>query len=327
MRRILFIFCLLTLILSACNNKKGGEQADGELQELKLGAMSSMDYIPFVIAQKRGIYDTLGLQLNIIKFFSANDRDAAFQSGNIDGTVIDFTGAAIQQANGIDLKMIMKNDGFFYFLAGKDSNIDSLRQLKGKNIAVSRNTVIEFSTDKVLESVNILPLEINKPEINKIPLRLEMLQSGQIQASIFPDPFATIAISNGNKPLITTNDLGFSVTGTMFTDDAIKNKKEEIKLLVKGYNLAIDYIKTHPLSEWSDLLTEDAGLPGELVDKIMLPTYQYATRPANKDIATTIQWLKDKKLIPATYNGHELIDTTFIVTAHSKPVSPTPINH
>lgn len=311
MKRLTILSFILIFCLAACNTNRK-ETVRTELQELRLGAMSSMDYIPFVIAQKQGIYDSLGLKVDIIKFFSANDRDASFQAGYVDGTIIDFTGAAIQQASGIDLAMIMKNDGFFYLIAGKDTKIDSIPQLKGKNIAVSRNTVIEFSTDKILESANLQPTDINKPEINKIPLRLEMLHNNQIDASIFPDPFATIAKSNGHKSLVTTKDLGISVTGTMFSGKALKEKQEEIKLLVKGYNLAVDYLKNHPVKEWSTVLVEDAGLPQNLIARIVLPDYQHASRPTEKDIATTVEWLRNKKLVPKEYNGKQLVDTMFV---------------
>lgn len=311
MKRYLFLFIATVLCFSACHSGKQKEEK-GTLQELKLGAMSSMDYIPFVVAQKRGIYDTLGLKLDIVKFFSANDRDAAFQAGQIDGTVIDFTGAALQQANGVDLGMVMKNDGFFYLIAGKDVKINRIDELKGKNIAVSRNTVVEFSTDKALESAGLSPADANKPEINKIPLRLEMLQNGQVDASIFPDPFATIALNNGHRSLVTTKDLGISVTGTMFTGKALQNKREEIKILLKGYNYGVDYLKSHPVEEWADILVEDAGLPEALAGEILIPDYQHASLPTARDIVVTLQWLKEKALIPQGYDGKTLVDTTFV---------------
>lgn len=273
--------------------------------------MSSMDYIPFVVADKMGIYDSLGLDLTIVKFFSANDRDAAFQSGNIDGTIIDLTGAIIQQANGIDLKIISRNDGFFYLIAGKNTGIEHIAQLKGENVAVSRNTVIEFSTDKTLEAAGLQPSEVNKPEINKIPLRLEMLQNGQIDASIFPDPFATIAEHNGHKPLLTTKELNISVTGTIFTGKALNEKRKEIEVLVKGYNLGVDYLKSHRISEWANILIEDAGFPPALTEKVTLPDYEYAAPPSHRDIEQTIKWLKNKLLIPEDYTGEQLIDAGF----------------
>lgn len=313
MRKILFLFCsILVLLATSCKNNPTSRQPlerYDNLKPLTLGAMSSMDYLPYVVAQKHGIYDSLGLELRIVKFFSANDRDAAFQSGNIDGTVIDYTGAALQQANGIPLSIVMKHDGYFHLIAGKESGITTTKQLRGKNIAVSRNTVIEYSTDQILTSAGLSPNEINKPEINKIPLRLEMLQNGQIDASVFPDPFATIAMSNGHKSVITTKDLGISVTGTIFNQKALTEKRTEIEALIRGYNEAVQYMREHPASEWADILTEDAGVPQALVGNIILPVYRTASLPSKKDIDYTINWLKGKNLIPQTYKGENLVDT------------------
>lgn len=282
------------------------------METLRLGAMSSMDYIPFVVANKTGIYDSLGLDLEIVKFFSANDRDAAFQSGNIDGTVIDYTGAILQQANGIPLKLVMKNDGFFYFIAAKESNVNTLADLKGTNIAVSRNTVIDYSTDQFLNKANLTEKEVNKPEINKIPLRLEMLQNNKIEATVLPDPFASIALNNGHHSIITTKDLGISITGTMFTQKAIDNKAKEIEVLILGYNAAIQYMKEQPLSVWGHILTQDAGVPEALITSIQLPDYEKASLPQTKDIKQATDWLRGKKLIPENYSEELLLDLSFI---------------
>lgn len=308
MKKFLCFICSVLALFMSCKDKKTHEKYT-DLQPLKLGAMSSMDYLPYVIAEKQGIYDSLGLDLTIVKFFSANDRDAAFQSGNIDGTVIDYTGAALQQANGIPLAIVMENDGYFHFITGRSSHISDIEQLKGKNIAVSRNTVIEYSTDQVLNKAGVSPNEVNKPEINKIPLRLEMLQNGQIDASIFPDPFATIAMRNGHNSLITTKDLGISVTGTIFSKKALTEKRREIEILIHGYNLGVEYIKKHPQSEWKNILIEDAGVPESMTGDILLPKYKEARLPSPNDLESTLTWLKSKQLVPPTYQGEHLVDT------------------
>lgn len=309
MKKAICLVCLVLFLFASCKSKKEQYEKYTDLQPLKLGAMSSMDYLPFVIAEKQGIYDSLGLDLTIIKFFSANDRDAAFQSGNIDGTVIDYTGAALQQANGIPLAIVMENDGYFHLITGRNSHISSIEQLKGKNIAVSRNTVIEYSTDQVLAKAGLSPAEVNKPEINKIPLRLEMLQNGQIDASILPDPFATIAMRNGHNSLITTKDLGISVTGTIFNKKVLADKRREIEVLIRGYNLGVEYIKKHPQSQWKDILVEDAGVPEALTGNVLLPQYKEAQLPSPKDLESTLKWLKEKQLVPSSYNAENLVDT------------------
>ncbi len=309
-----FFTLAIILILSSCNFRKKENKPyikPTNLSTLRLGAMSSMDYIPFVVAKKTGIYDSLGLNIEIVKFFSANDRDAAFQSGNIDGTVIDYTGAILQQANGIPLKLVMKNDGFFYFIAGKESNVNSLTDLIGTNIAVSRNTVIDYSTDQFLQAANIKAEQVNKPEINKIPLRLEMLQNSKIEATVLPDPFASIAINNGHHSLMTTKDLDISITGTLFSQKAIEEKAKEIEILIMGYNEAVDYIKKQPLTDWGNILIEDAGVPEHLVKSIQLPNYEKASLPQKKDITQVTIWLKKKNLIPESYSEEQLLDTSF----------------
>ena len=41
----------------------------------------TLEGLPFYIARSEGIYDSLGLDLTILPFHSAKDRDAVFQTG------------------------------------------------------------------------------------------------------------------------------------------------------------------------------------------------------------------------------------------------------
>lgn len=60
--------------------------------------MPTLDGLPFHIAKTQGIYDSLGLDLTILSFNSANDRDAAFQTRKIDGMITDYPSAVALQA-------------------------------------------------------------------------------------------------------------------------------------------------------------------------------------------------------------------------------------
>lgn len=298
-------------MLFSCQSAKKESTTTTSLQSIKLGVMPSVDYLPFAVAKNEGIYDSLGLDVAIVNFFSANDRDAAFQSGAIDGTIIDYTGALLQAANGIPLKLVMQNDGLFYFIASKESNLKTLNQIKGKNVAVSRNTVIEFATDQFIKKVGITPDEINKPEINKIPLRLEMLQNNQIDAAVFPDPFATLAQMNGLPLLATSKDIELSVTGTMFTHNAISRKEEEIKVLLKGYNLAIEKMEGWTPNTLQTFLQKELGVTKEQAERIKTPSYKPATAPTKETLMQVILWLKRKKLIPQEYTGETIVASEF----------------
>ena len=301
------IFTLLTIFsLPSCGrNKHWRDTGRDHLPALRIGAMSSMDYLPYIVAKKLGIYDSLGLDLEIVKFFSANDRDAAFRAGQVDGTVIDYTGAAIQHAAGVPLGLVVKHDGYFEMMA--QSECKEMQDLVGKQVAVSRNTVIDYATDMMLRAAQMTEDDVQKPEINKIPLRMEMMLSGQVDASVFPDPFITISKSQGFISLSSTRDLGICVTGTIMSGDALANKRSSILVLLEGYNLAVDYILSHPLSDWQEILVEDAGVPKGLVRLVRLPHYTHTMLPSESDLQQTIAWLHDHKLIPEGYSGEGLV--------------------
>lgn len=317
MKRLLLACCMILFLLYSCQKKKGENTflPLTELQSLTLGMMPTLDGLPFHIAKAQGIYDSLGLDLTILHFNSANDRDAAFQAGQLDGMITDYPSIVILQAiHHIDLGIILKNNGYFCFIVSRDSGINQLQELKDRNIAVSRNTIIEYATDQLLTKAEISHTEINKPEIAQLPLRLQMLQYDQIDASFLPDPAASIAMNARHRSLISTQELGIDFTTTAFSRKAINEKRREIELLITGYNLGIDYIKMHPQKEWKQVLMK-IGVPENLTGLIALPVYRKAERPSADALHKTVAWLKANNRISSAYSEYShLIDTTFIKT-------------
>ena len=207
----------------------------------------------------------------------------------MDGMVTDYPSAITLQAiHHTELGFIFKNDGYLCFIVSKESRINQPEQLIEKNIAVSRNTVVEYATD-------------------------QMLQYNQIDASFLPDPAASIAMNSKNKSLISTQELGIEFIATAFSRKALQEKRKEIELLITGYNLGVNHIKMHPQSEWKQVLME-IGVPENLTGLIALPTYRKATRPSAEAIEKATQWLKANHRIPQTYSESNLIDTTYIHT-------------
>ena len=317
MKRAALIFCILLFFLYSCQRKKGESVfiPSTELQPLTLGMLPTLDGLPFHIAKAQGIYDSLGLDLTILSFNSAYDRDAAFQFKSMDGMITDYPSAVTLQAiHHTDLGIILKHDGYFCFIVSKESGINQLQELKEKNIAVSHNTIIEYATGQLLNKAGISQAAVNTPESAQLPLRLQMLQYDQIDASFLPDPAASIAMNARHRSLISTQELGIDFTVTAFSREAINEKRREIELLITGYNLGIDYIKMHPQKEWKQVLIE-IGVPENLTGLIALPVYRKAERPSADALDKAVTWLKTNNRIPQTYSGYKsLIDTTFIKT-------------
>ena len=302
------ILLVVVLAVFGCTSTK----KDTKEMSLSIGVMSSMDYLPLAVAQANGYFGQEGLTVNLQKFYSANERDAAIQSGNLDGSILDYTGAAIQKAGGVELFLTSQCDGTFELIAGKSTNVKSTSDLKGKNFAIARNTVVDFCTDMILKSNGLAQTDVQKSEINKIPLRLEMLRNGKIDLTVLPDPFATIAKSDGNPFITSLKDLGFHVTGIVFTNTAIEGKEKTIEAFYKAYNKAILDLQQKPLADFQEILINEIGFPQPLIANVQLPEYSLAKLPEDKDLTAVNDWLKERQLVPAEFDIHSLINSDFI---------------
>ncbi|MDR2401518.1 MAG: ABC transporter substrate-binding protein [Deferribacteraceae bacterium] len=296
---VLSILVLSTLSSLSCTKKV-------QDNTVIFGVMSSMDYLPLAAAIEQGYLDESGVKLNIKKFFSAGERDAAFQSGNIDGTVIDYTGAVLQKAGGIELKLVSACDAPFYIVAGKSTGISDIAGLKGKKVAVSQNTVIDYCTDKALARAGLLPSDIEKVEINRIPVRFEMLDNGKIDATALPEPFASKARGTGNKIITSNSELGFAITGIMFTDKALKEKRELIKKLYIAYNKGAQYIRTHSTEEIKTVLIDEMGFAESDLEGALIPLYNDARPPSDDDLISVAEWLIGRGLIDSGFDPKSL---------------------
>jgi NitT/TauT family transport system substrate-binding protein len=304
MKKFIVYSFVLLLILSCARRQRA--------DSLVLGVMPSMDYLPLAVAVEKGYAAELGLELTIRKFYSAGERDAAFQSGVIDGTVIDYTGAILQSAGGIDLKLISACDAPFYIVAGKNSGITALSELKGKKIAVSQNTVIDYCVDRALAYAGLSPSDAEKAEVGRIPLRFELLQNGKIDATGLPEPFASKAENAGGIILTSNAELGFAITGIMFTGKAVKEKRKLIQLMYKAYDMGAEYIRTHGAEDIRDVLIKEMGFAEDDLKDVLIPVVSDAKRPSPKDLADVYEWLVSRGAVDGGFDPGVLLDAELL---------------
>lgn len=286
------------------NNKK-------ELQELKIGVLPDLDSIPLIIAEQNGYFEASGAKITIETFKSAKDRDSALQSGNIDGAISDMLAAAFAAEGGFDVKMTSKTDGSYKLLVNADKGIDSFDKLKGNQIAISENTIIEYATDMMLKEGKLNGEDVEKVAIPQMPVRLEMLQNGKVAAATLPEPLASAAMKNGAVLLNSSDKLGINPGVLLFTTKATEEKSEEIKLFYAAYNKAVDYLNKEDKSKYIDGLIEKAGFPADVKDVLVLPKYNNAVLPSQKDFAKVINWLFEKGLIKNNYKYDDLVNSEF----------------
>lgn len=215
---------------------------------------------------------------------------------------------AFANDGGFKIKITSKNEGNLELMAGKNSGINSIYSLKGKNVGMSTNTIMEYTADKMLEAVKIEPAQVNKIAIPPLPTRYEMLQGGKIDAAILPEPLAGLAVKNGATVLSSTDQMGNKAGAIAFTVKSLQEKRAEIKAIYRAYNDAVDYLYKESPDKYIDFLIEKQGFPMEVRDSIKLPQYSHAELPEKEIVDDVVKWLTAKHLIKGSYTYEDLVD-------------------
>ena len=306
---MLVLVCAISLV--GCSKEKSSTVQESQ-KTMTIGVMPDVESIPFIIAEKNGYFTKAGVKVKIEHFTSAKDRDSALQSGKLDGVITDVVAVSFANEGGIDLKIIAKTNGNIELMAGKDSGIASVSDLKGKSVGLSTNTIMEYTADQMLAAAQIQAGDINKIAIPPLPTRLEMLQGGKIDAAILPEPLAGLAVKNGARILSSTDQLGNKAGAIAFTGKSLQESPEDIKAVFKSYNEAVDYMQKEPLAGYVDYIIQAQGFPTAVKDSFVLPKYDQATAPDAKIVADVVKWMQAKNLIKNNYTYKDLVKEDFL---------------
>lgn len=292
--KILSILLAVVLLFAGCAAQGGADK--GEKEVIRIGMMSSSDVIPYVLINENGLADKYNFELNLEVFTSAKDRDAAFQAGELDGVLTDYIGVCMYQNAKFDVKMTGITDGDYILLAGKNTGITDISQIKGRSIAISENTLIDYTLFDILKNNNMESDAVEKEIVARIPDRLELLRNDKIDLGLMPEPFATLALKDGAVSLGSANQFGLYPAVSAFSRKAIDEKEEAIRNLYKAYNEAVDYMNKTDIRKYEKTVIEAVGYPEEMIGKIEIKPFRTSELPPKIEIEKAIEWASNKGL-------------------------------
>ncbi|MBF4691897.1 ABC transporter substrate-binding protein [Fusibacter ferrireducens] len=284
------------------------------LPTLKIGVMSDVGAIPFIIAKEKGFFANRNLPVEITVFRSAMDRDTALQTGNLDGVMADMLTILFYNESGFNSKMIGSTYGNYKLVTSPSLASEDFIGSQSLSIGLSSNTVIDFATEKIAESKQFSS-KLKKIAIPQMPVRLEMLKAGELQGATLPDPLASAAMLEGGALIGSTEEMGLYPGIFIASDSAIAESSTSIQLMYEAYNEAVDYLNATPSSEYFDLLIDTLGFPPVLKDQFEMPVFEHVKAPDQKTFEATLEWMKKGSLIKKDLSYDDLTDLEFI----SKP--------
>lgn len=309
--RIMAVLLITLALLSGCAKGKAGEEQK-ETERLKIGVLPIEDIMPLLVAEKNGYFTEENLQVELVSFQSPVEQSSAMQSGEMDGMVTDMIVATLLKDSGLDLKMtsitlgVTPEEGRFAIIASPKSDIKTLADLKGKRIGISHNSIIEYVTDGLLEEAGIDPSEVKKTSIPKIPVRMEMLFSSQIDAIVVPDPLATFAEFKGGKIIAQDTEKNLSQAVMLFDQKTLEQNQSGVEAFYRAYTKAVDDLNNHS-EEYQTLLIENANIPEPIAQDYRMQHYPKPQAPGEEDVNNILDWMNKKGLLKNELQYQDLV--------------------
>jgi NitT/TauT family transport system substrate-binding protein len=270
------------------------------------------------VAQDQGFFDDEGVQVEFVPVNAAPERDQLMQSGQIDAMLNEIVSVLLfnrEQASIVAVRFARTASEIypvFRIVASAESGITDVEGLRSVPIGVSEGTVIEYTTDRILENAGLNDTEIAKIAVPRIPDRLNLLASGQLDAANLPDPAASLAILNGAQlviddrsyPEVSHSILSFSYTFLEQHPEAVRGFLNAVERAV----IAINQDK----GAWDTLLIENNLIPAPLLESYELPDYPLAAVPSEDQFNDALAWLKEAGLVTSDLEYSQSVDGSFL---------------
>lgn len=281
-----------------------------DLPTVRLGTLPTEDFLPGWVAERDGLAQDV--QLAVTVFQSAQELSTAITAGEIDMAMTDPMVSAALAAGGTDVRMpwitlgAEADQGRFGIATSQDSGLTTPEDLRGATIGVGSNTVPEYVMDKLLESVGIEEGEFTAEEIKKVPVRFQMMESGQVQAAALPASLLALGEATDCITLIddsTGDNISQSVMLVRSAFADADGGAEKVAAVRAAWDAAAEAINADPES-YRALLVEKANLSDVVADAYPICTYPIDVAPTSEMIQPVLDWMDQKGYLtqPLSYD-------------------------
>lgn len=302
---------VVSLIFSLCLGVSTMIFAGEEKTTLRLALLPIPDVLPVYVAQEKGYFAELGITVEALSVGSAVERDQLVQAGRVDGMLNEISGAAAFNRDQNRVKIIsiarspIGDAPLFRLLAAPGSNLQSVVDLAGVPIGISRNTVIEYVTTRLLEAGGVAGQAIQYQSVPVLPERLQLLLSGQVPAVVLPEPLGSSAIQAGAIEIVNDTALqSVSASVLTFTNDVLEQKGETVKKFMRAWDRACADLNRDPAA-FQALMLKKIRVPKNVQSSFHIPPMPRRELPTKAQWDDVMTWMLKKNLLtaPLAYEG------------------------
>lgn len=309
------IFVIMPVI-TGISTESSAQQPKNKV--LKVALLPILDAFPYYVAESEGYFAAPGITVSVVPVASALERDQLMQSGAIDGmlnemiTTANFNRGRVQVRSVVSARKAYPDYPLFRVLSAPGNSLASARDLAGVPVGISKNTIIEYVTDRLLQARGLKPNRIVKKSVPIIPERYQLLLQGQIKAATLPDPLAKSALEAGAGEIV--DDAAYpqySVSVLSFHVESLKHKSRQVRLFLNAWDRAAAAVNQSPES-YRGLLLKKIRVPKNIQQSYKIPPYPRREVPTADQWADVMNWMLEKGLLESALPYEDSITAEFL---------------
>lgn len=275
-------------------------------ETLRMGILPVIDTLPLHVGMTEGYFKAENLDVELVHFSSAMERNTAMHTGQLDGFFGDMPATLLLVRNKIPVRFLtvsystVKSQRMFGLMLSPQ--LPESRQKGEITVAVSKASIIEYLLDNLKNSPELEGIELKEVEIKQMPLRLQMLLTGRIDGALLPEPLASLAEKRGARLIVTDQALNMPLTVLNIHGDKLHLSKP----FVRAYTRSVNEINQNS-EKYRALMIKTCRIPEDLVADF--PMYQYPPPrlPTQREVQQVQEWMIKKGLL------HQLISYSSLI--------------
>lgn len=355
MKRRLLLFALISVLtllfgLTACGQDDATDDADvnddanndeaagaeGEGDTVKIGMLKLTSSAPLFLAIEKGFFEEEGIDADVEWFEAAQPISVATAGGDVDVGATGITASLYNMvAGGEDLLIVAdkgrEQEGYSStaMMVPSDSDIDSIEELKGKEIGITQTgSTFHYMSGRLLEEHGLSTADVDLVPLNSIPGLMETLESEQVDAVLLNEPNISRVEDEGYGKVIAQvgDEIEYQTSGVFFNKN-FADDEEVAKRFLKAYVKATQYY-------YDAVLVKEDGeiVPGENYDEVIDIIAEYTDQEPDiieqglpymdrdgellaSDIQTQIDWYEKEGLLEQSLDADEIVNTELLDAA------------
>ncbi|MCK8823714.1 ABC transporter substrate-binding protein [Fuchsiella alkaliacetigena] len=262
-KKYLLISLALVFLVGTLLTGCGAEDDD----TVTLGYQTALSHTAAIVAVNQDFFAEEGLNIDAKLFSSGPDVNEAVAAGSVDFGTMGDTPVIMATAGGLPVKVLAGIGGGAErqrLMVRKDSDIESVQDLVGKEVGVRRGTSAHGGFYRLLENEGLADDEISVVDIRPEDMP-DSLATEQVDAVLIWEPTPTVIEGEGIGRQI-ANLVG---TGNEYLSFALVNQafaeqnEEQVLQFMRALDRAVDFIEENP-EKTAQIVAEVTGLSEDL---------------------------------------------------------------